>query len=255
MSQSEDERLLAQEQSVINKTTQLHSKADLEGTLILTSKRVIFVSADQSTGRSASDFKTEAVDERVAQETASLGMRMLGGVLRVSYADVEDLSKIPNNPKNLFIPIPSITSISGHKGIIGRPNLKLSWKNSSGQVENSEFQEILTEGSRKKDLSDWARVIEKLKDGSLTLQNPTQLPQNDSVEGRIFSVMGDMQTKGDLQIEQVTEERFGIELEPEEVQTACEKLVSMGLLDQIPDASGDTFYKKRSPLGEDDLSS
>jgi hypothetical protein len=249
-----DEMILAQEQSVVSKTSGRGQKADLEGTLVLTNKRVIFVSADQSTEGSAEISHDESMGDKLAQETSNLGMSILGGKLRVSYSDVDDLGNIPNDPNNLLVPISTIISISGHKGVIGMPNLKLSWRSSGGQIENGEFQQILTEG-RRKNLSDWAPVIERLKDGSLSPRYPDQLPQNDSVEDRIYYVMGDMQTKGDLQIEQETEKHFGVELEPDEVQGACDKLVSIGLLDKIPDASGDNFYKKRSPLGEDDLSS
>jgi hypothetical protein len=252
LSQSSNEIILTQEQSVTGKFVG-PPKRELEGTLVLTNKRMIFVAADQTIGPGGLDG--EPAGEKIARETSNLGMDMVGGSLRVSYADVEDLSKISEDPKNLIIPISSITSVTGHRGLVSSPNLKLNWKDSKGETASVEFHQILTNSSRKKNLSDWANVVQKLRDGTLTINSPDQLPAKDSLEGRVYYVMGDMQTKGNLQIEEETEERFGIELEPEEVQTACDKLVGMGLLDEISDPSGDSFYKKHSPLGENDLSS
>ncbi len=46
-----------------------------------------------------------------------------------------------------------------------------------------------------------------------------------------------------------------MDLDTDRVEAACKKLSSMGFVDETPDNSGETFYRKRSPLGEDDLSS
>lgn len=257
LSQNQDQEIiLAQEQGVINKPTHLGIRTDLQGTLVLTNKRLIFVCNSSRSESLASNVSSNGtIDDKIARESASLGQDIFGQSAPLRYTDVEDLSNIANNEKNLFIPISSIVSISGHKGIIGRPNLKVSWNDASGEVKNTEFQEALTERDRKKNLSDWADVIQKLQDGTLSPREPSSLPQSDSTEGRIYYVMGDMQSKGTFEIEEETEKHFAIELEPDEVEAACEKLVSMGLIEKISDPSGDSFYKRRSPLGEDDLSS
>jgi hypothetical protein len=254
--QNQDEIILAQEQGVINKPRYLGIAADLQGTLVLTNKRLIFVcNSINAVGVIGGVSTYGTIEDKIAKESANLGVDFLGESAPRTYTDVDDLSKIPSNEKNLFVQISSMGSVSGHKGIVGRPNLKVSWNDSSGEVKNTEFQESLTERSRKKNLSDWAEVIQKLKDGTLSPRKPVNMPESDSVEGQIYYIMGDMQTKGSLEIEEETEKKFEIELEPEEVETVCEKLASMGLLDKIPDPTGDSFYKKRSPLGEDDLSS
>ena len=61
--------------------------------------------------------------------------------------------------------------------------------------------------------------------------------------------------KGIFEIEEEIENTFNIDTDPDPVEAACDKLVSEGSVDVIPDNSGDKFYRKRSPLGEDDLSS
>ncbi|MGH2637941.1 MAG: hypothetical protein ACRDF4_01430, partial [Rhabdochlamydiaceae bacterium] len=109
---------------------------------------------------------------------------------------------------------------------------------------------------RKIDLKDWARVIDSLKAGTIKIEYPkVPAPSSDTLEGKILYVLGDMQDKGMLEIEEQAEEYFKLELEPDDVETACKKLVSVGLVDAVDSESGDSFYRKRSPLGRDDLSS
>ncbi len=63
-----------------------------------------------------------------------------------------------------------------------------------------------------------------------------------------------MQEKGVFEIEEETETQFKLDLDPDNVEAACEKLASMGFLDKTPDNSGEVFYRKISPLGDDDPS-
>ena len=48
---------------------------------------------------------------------------------------------------------------------------------------------------------------------------------------------------------------FKVDLDPDEVQAVCDKLATQGVIKRYPDSSGDVFYRRASPLGEDDLSS
>jgi hypothetical protein len=228
-----DEIILAQEQSVIRKSD---SGENVQGTLVLTNKRLLFLPAN----------KEEELDMNIA------GLSRRSGMLR--YADVEDLNQIPNSPENLFIALHSIVHVSGSEGIIHPPNLKVNW-NENGKGRHVEFSEEII-GGRKKDLRDWAKVIDSLRTGKLQISRPqNSLPDKDTLEGKILYVLGDMQEKGTLEIEEEVEHTFGVDLDPDQVEAACDKLVSQDFLDYIPDQSGDKFYRKRSPLGEDDLSS
>ena len=96
-----------------------------------------------------------------------------------------------------------------------------------------------------------------LKAGEIRLQLPSApTPGVDSLEGKALYILNDMQEKGMFEIEEEVEDTFKVEdIDPDELVAACKKLASQGFLDVIKDPSGDDFYKKRSPLGEDDLSS
>ncbi|MHB1909074.1 MAG: hypothetical protein ACYCQJ_09440 [Nitrososphaerales archaeon] len=255
MSEASQEIILAEEQDVIYKPTHLGLKDSLEGTIVLTNKRLIFACGSEKIEEFSNQAtKNEPLEEKVSKESANLGMDLVGGNAPLTYSDVQDLKSIPPSEKNLFVPISSIQQIKGHSGFIGRPNLKVRWQGEGKEYE-TEFQQILTSSERKKKLSDWAGVIQKLKSGSLFIQSLPALPSTDTLEGKISYVMGDMQTKGTLEIEQEVEARFKVDLEPDDVERACAELASQKILDVIDDGSGDLFYKKRSPLGEDDLSS
>jgi hypothetical protein len=62
-----------------------------------------------------------------------------------------------------------------------------------------------------------------------------------------------MEEKGLFTILHEVEESFGLTLDDEEVETACENLVAMGLVKRIGLPKEDPFYQKISTLGEDDL--
>ena len=236
MSQNEDtEIILAQEQGVLCRHGALGLSSDVQGTLILTNQRLVF----------ASDIGT----------TQSFARDEFGSSAPLSYTEVEDLGKLQANERNLFVPLSSIVDVSGHKGIVGRPNLKVSWNGSNGMTTTTEFTQTLIGRDRKKNLNDWADVMKRLKSGALVPQPNANIPDKNSLEGRVLYVLGDMQTKGLLQIEEETENQFDTNLESDDVESASEKLVSLGIVDKVPDPSGEEFYKKKSPLGEDDLSS
>ncbi len=205
----------------------------IDGTLILTDRRLLFVEAN----------KEENLTGEVGNRSATL-----------RFADVEDLKDLPSEQYNLSIPLDSVTSVSGSEGIFHTPELKVTWKTDSG-VKSEEFTEDII-GGRKKDLKDWAKVIQSLKSGKIMIQRlPNPPPSIDSLEGKILHMLGDMQEKGTFEIEEEVESEFKLDLDIDLVEEACEKLASLGLVDKNPDSSGDVFYRKRSPLGEDDLSS
>ena len=231
--------ILAQEQGVIMREAGLKKAVEgefgigeLQGTLVLTNRRLIFVSTD---------LKRDVFRVHGGRGTA-IGLSML-------YSDVQDLTTIPYDPvRNFFIAIESISSVRGHREEVTRPNLEVKWLD--GSEENHRvFIEVLTGPSRRKNLNDWAEVIEKLKNGTQELVSLPEVPTVDTLEGKIMRVLADLQEKGLLTIEEETEEAFNVKLEPDEVQAACEKLSTVGLLAQRA-ASGDNFYRKRSPLGE-----
>jgi hypothetical protein len=231
-----NEIILAQEQDVVAKDDIPKSVKKIVGTLVLTEQRLLLVEANKEEDY---DMGEGVLSKRSAT---------------FRYADVDDLGEISSNPNNFSITLNSITSATGSEGILHPPELKVKWT-VNGREEHAVFTEELI-GGRKRDLKDWARVIQGLKAGTITIRRPSgQPPSMDSLEGRILHVLGDMQEKGVFEIEQDTESAFNIDLDPDQVEASAEKLASSGFLDKTVDKSGDSFYRKRSPLGEDDLSS
>jgi len=226
-----DEVMLAQEQGVRMRKSGERKKiesglgGELEGTLVLTNRQLIFVCTNEQ------------------QDKPSL--------MRLVYSDVEDLASIPRTDGNVFIPLPSITSVKGHSGHLERPSLEVKWQEASevGRV----FVERLTGSSRRRNLNDWATVIEKLKAGKQKIVQLQPPPSEDTIDGKIMHVLADMQKKGAFEIEEQAEAQFKTKLDPDDVQAACERLSTNGLLERFPDKSGDMYYQKRSPLGADAL--
>ncbi len=222
---TDQEIILAQEQSVIAKSG---FEKQVEGTLVLTNQRLIFVGA------------TEEEDVRT----------MLGkDTLR--FSDVDNLNSIPKSQYNLSISLAKMDSEKGSH--FGHPSLRVKWNDDSGE-RHEEFVEQLT--GRKRNLNDWADVIDKIKSGKLKPDIPkSPAPGKSTLEGQIMYILGDMQEKGSFQIEEQVEEMFKLDLDSDQVEAACKELVKMRFVDVLPDRSGDNFYRKHSPLGEDDLSS
>jgi hypothetical protein len=237
-----DESILAQEQAVIMRglgvTKELEAEVGLgetEGTLVLTNKRLIFVCTNEK------------------EEDVHIGYTPLMPTAHLLFSDVEDLSEIPDDPRNTFIPISSVTSAVGLKGRLAKPKLEVRWTDGI-QEKGAEFSEVLT-GKRKRNLNDLGDIIQRLKRGELKIVSIPKAPPIDTVEGKVVHVLSDMQEKGVFSIEEEVEQKFSIKVDPDEIQSACDTLTKNGTLDKVPDSSGYVFYRKRSALGDDDFSS
>lgn len=236
--------MLAQEQSVVMRGLSAAKRLEGEfgfggerqGTAVLTNRRLTFACG-----------VPQEVD--LSMTTGSPGVKV-----RLVFSDVEDLGNVPPDPGNLFIPIFSVTFSAGQKGPFTEPKLEVKWKDQGGNDRGCEFIQGMT-GHRGKNLNDWAAVIERLKAGQVKLVSLPTPPPPDTLMGMILGVLGDLQEKGVFEIMGGVEKEFGRTSDPDEVKASCDDLASQGPVIAYPDSSGDTFYKKRSPLGEDNLSS
>jgi hypothetical protein len=231
--------MLAQEQGVVireaGRAKELEGRlgGELEGSLLLTNRRLIFV----CTHEKEDDLKTRPF-----------------GKMPLVYSDVEDLASIPVRGDNLFVEISSISSVKGHTGHVTKPSLEVKWQEGAKE-KGRVFIELLSGRSRRRNLNDWARVIERLKTGDQKIIQLPKPPATDTLDGKIYRVLADMQRKGVFEVEEEVEKQFSSKFDPDEVQAACDRLSDSGLLKKMPDPSGDTYYQKRSPLGEDELDS
>jgi hypothetical protein len=80
---------------------------------------------------------------------------------------------------SLEIPISKLVDVVGHKGTAIAPKLEVKWTDQSGATRVAEFVQQMTGGSRRKNLNDWAKVIEKLKAKQLKI---TPLPPAPGIE-------------------------------------------------------------------------
>jgi len=202
--------------------------AGKEGTLVLTNKRLIFVCTNE-----------EGEDLPIGYYADEM----------LLYTEVEDLNSIPAQAPNIFISLEG-ASLKGHKEGLGRPSLEVSWHDSEGD-HDVVFTETLT-GRRKRNLNDWATIIQKIKDGSQKISALPGIPSTDTLEGKVMYVLSDMQEKGLFEIEEDVESEYGVDLDPDEVQAACDNLSAQRILIKYSDSSGDVYYRRASPLGEED---
>jgi hypothetical protein len=238
---STPEVMLAQEQAVIRRGPGIRKGVEAafgmggetEGTLVLTERRLVYVHGNE---------KEESV--RIGGFSAK----------RLYFSDVESLDSMPLDSASVEIPISKIVKVAGHRGEAIAPKLEVNWTDEGGATRSTEFVQQISGASRRKNLNDWAKVVEKLKARQLKITPLPPAPSGDSLEGRILGVLGDMQEKGLLTIENEVEERYKVDLDPDDVEAACGKLVAAGLVLKPAARYEDVYYRKASPLGDNDLS-
>ena len=234
-----EETLLAEEQAVVNRGIGVVREVEsvlgfgpaTEGTLVLTNRRLFYV---------------HGAEKKETLRLSSFGKRTF------QFSDVEDLISITPDPANFTIQIESIVSVKGHRAEGLSPRLEVRWKEGA-TTRVTEFVEQLTGHSRRKNLNDWAPVIDRLKRGEQRFER-LPLPSVETLEGKIMRVLGDMEERGVFAVEEQTEEEFKVQLDSEEVEAACERLVAQGLVAKRAEDAEGSWYRKRSPLGDDDLS-
>jgi hypothetical protein len=233
-----DEIILAEEEAVINRgvgfVQEVESGLDLggetEGNLVLTNLRLVYVHG----GEKEVDLPVGTLSKK-----------------KLYISDVDELDSIRGDPSNITIHISSITSVKGHRRPGSAPKLEVRWN--EGVQKSTEFVEQETGASRRRNLNDWAPVIERLRAGTQKITMLLPPPDRDSLEGRILLDLDDMQEKGLMTIEGDVEKKFGLALDPDEVKSACEKLASQGLIKRTNPSEEGPFYVKISALGDDDL--
>ncbi len=233
-----DEIILAEEEAVINRgvgfVQEVESGLDVggatEGNLVLTNLRLVYV---------------RGAEKEVDLPVGTLSKKKL------YVSDVEELDSIQGNTSSITINISSITSVKGHHRPGAAPKLEVHWN--EGVQKSTEFVEQETGASRRRNLNDWAPVIERLRAGTQKITMLPPPPARDSLQGRILLDLDDMQEKGLLTIEEDLERKFGVDLDLDEVKSACEGLASQGLITRTNPGEEGPFYVKVSPLGGDDL--
>ncbi|MDG6915562.1 MAG: hypothetical protein JRM90_06295 [Nitrososphaerota archaeon] len=230
--------MLAQEQAVIRRSQGLRKEVEAavgvgetEGTLILTDRRLVYVHGDE---------------KEVALPIGEWSAK------RLYFADVDALDSMVMDSASVEIPLSVISKASGHKLEALAPKLEVTWTD-GGNTRKDEFVQQVTGRSRRKNLDDWAGVIQRLKAGSASLVKLPPAPKGETLEGKVMVVLGDMQQKGLFTIEEEVEERYKVDLDPDDVEAACARLVASGLVKRFSASDEDDSFARVSALGEDDL--
>lgn len=235
------EIMLAQEQAVIRRGPGIRKEieaafgmgGETEGTLVLTDRRLVYVHGNE---------QEESV--RIGGFSAK----------RLYFSDVESLRSMSLDSESVEIPISKIVKVAGHHGEAIAPKLEVNWTDDAGAARTTEFVQQISGASRRRNLNDWAMVIEKLKAKQQKITPLPPAPGGDTLEARIMVVLGDMQEKGLMTIEGEVEERYKVDLDPDDVEAACDRLIAEGLILKPVPRYEDVYYRKASPLGADDLS-
>lgn len=238
---SAPEVMLAQEQAVIRRGPGIRKGVEAafglggetEGTLVLTDRRLVYVHGNEK------------------EETVRIGGF---SAKRLFFSDIESLSSMPLDSESVEILISKLVKVVGHHGEAIAPKLEVAWTDGQGATRATEFVQQISGASRRKNLNDWAKVIEKLRAKQLKITPLPPSPGGDTLDGRILGILGDMQEKGLLTIENEVEERYKVDLDPDDVEAACERLITAGLILKPMPRYEDVYYRKASPLGSDDLS-
>jgi hypothetical protein len=238
---SAQEVMLAQEQAVIRRGPGIRKEieaafgmgGETEGTLLLTDRRLVYVHGNE---------KEESL--RIGGFSAK----------RLYFSDVESLHSMPLDSESVEISISKIVKVAGHHGEAIAPKLEVNWIDDGGAARTTEFVQQISGASRRRNLNDWAIVIEKLKAKQLKITPLPPAPSGDTLEARIMVILGDMQEKGLMTIEGEVEERYKVDLDPDDVEAACDRLIAQGLILKPVPRYEDVYYRKASPLGADDLS-
>lgn len=233
--------MLAEEQAVIRRGPGIRKEVEAafgfggetEGTLVLTDRRLVYIH-----------------EGREQQESVRIGLM---SAKRLRFSDVQALNSMTLGSGSVEIPLSRIVGVAGHHEEATAPKLEVSWTGKDGEGMRTEFVQQVTGGSRRKNLNDWAKVIQRLKAGQIKLARLPPHPGAETLEGRILGVLGDMQQKGVFTIESEVEARYKLELDPDDVGSACARLSTSGLVRKFSPPGEDESYSLVSPLGEDDL--
>jgi len=180
-------------------------KGTLQGTLILTRKRIALVSP---------------VD---AQKLSS----ELDPILR----------KAP-----LVIPIDSVDSVSGQRGIL-RTSLVIDWHNPPGSASTirTEFlQRARPPSAKEKALNEWAPLIEKQVWGEPAEESSGSTDLNE-LESRVLEMFTTPGWVGYFQLSRELEEKYETSLDPDDLDKVLEKLVREKILEK--EKIGEFFRK------------
>ena len=204
----------------------------LEGTLTFTTKHLIFVSSNGNHSETTTD---ESAPESEAGNTDSEDPE-------VTVADSDTFS----------IPLSSIVSVEGKRGMF-RPSLTVYWRDDAqNETSKMEFIQKTRHVSTSGNINDWESKIHHLSTAQVMVAQEINSAMHSaeprSVPTKILGVLNDGEWKGLIQIERELREQYGTEIDIDELETQCNKLVTEKILER--DKIGE-FYRKLNVQGSE----
>lgn len=210
----EMERVLKKVEDVICK----NSLVILEGTLLLTNKRLFFY-----IGREQDDSPLDETKE-------------------TSFENNKDVDKLSDF--QISIPLASIISARGNKRIF-RPTLSVVSHNSATDQKTAfEFIQKNKPNLDEDSINEWKDVIEEessSKVSAIRRKNSIQYNFYNTVEARILAILDDVEWTGLFQIKSELEKKFYETSDIDQIESACKKLVGQKLAEQ--EENGEFFRK------------
>ncbi|MCL5069210.1 MAG: hypothetical protein M1368_12790, partial [Thaumarchaeota archaeon] len=201
----------------------------IEGDLTLTNKRLLFVS---SKGRPPVTEPEDLVPESTKV-----------------VEDDEDPENPPDQGSQSFsIPLSSIVNVEGKRGML-RPSLTVYWRDDSqNPTAKMEFIQKTRRVSSSENINEWGSEILRISfaDISLTQKKNSDLEAVDqeSVASKILGILDADEWKGLFQIKKELREEYDTDIDIDELETQCNKLVTEKLVER--DEIGE-FYRKLIP--------
>ena len=180
----------------------------------------------------------------------------------IYFSEIYDASEIPQDiwlstSGSISFSLEDIDSATSEKRLLHKPTLKVvSNATDNRQPSIAEFQEQIT-GKRDCQLDEWAPLILKVKSGvlndkiHLALRLTSLYPSVQTLEGKVFYILGDLQRKNAYEISSQIEEKFNEHVSLQDVEIVCLNLSKQGWIDEMfRDYSLPLLYCRNSPLVE-----
>ncbi len=210
---SGNESLLKRQDDVIFR----NNRSVQEGVLLLTSKRLVFTSGKSIKGD-------------------------------------EDLQGILQDRDVYAIPLEQIANVSGNRGVL-RPSLKVAWHPHPGDPSATKVEFVQKSRPRTLDdvrsaISEWVPTIDQAAKNEIVLPElqtespaaPAQPQMNESeLRSRVLEDLKDGQWKGFFQISRDLDDKYGTSVDPDALESLCNKLVKEKLIEQ--DKHGEFFRR------------
>ena len=162
-----------------------------------------------------------------------------------------DVQGILQGQDTYAIPLDQIANVSGNRGIL-RPSLKVTWHEQAGDLATTKIEFVQKNGPRTLDevrnaISEWVPIIDQAARSEIEIpelqieSSPQPVANERELRSHVLDELGDMHWKGFFQMSRDLQEKYGTSIDPDALESICNKLVKEKLVEQ--DKHGEFFRK------------